>query len=49
MQKSIRVSDEIGKLDDEYRAADEAAREYLNSLSNDRSSVASDILSVDML
>ena len=37
------------KLDDEYRAAYKTARALLNSLSDDRSSVASDILSVDML
>ena len=49
MKKSIWVLDEMENLDDEYRSAYETAREYLNSLSDDRSSVASDILSVDIL
>ena len=44
MQKKMRVSNEMEKLDDEYRAAYETANEYLQSCQDERS----DILTIDM-
>ena len=49
MQKSMRLASEMEKLDDEYYSAYEAAREYLESRQDERCSVSSDILSIDML
>ena len=49
MQKSMRVSNEAEKLDDEYSSAYEAATEYLQSRQDDWSSVTSDILSINMI
>ena len=49
MQKSMRVSNEAEKLDDEYSSAYEAATEYLQSRQDERSSVTSDILSINMI
>ena len=49
MQKSMRVSNEAEKLDDEYSSAYEAATEYLQSRQDERSSVTSDILSIKMI
>lgn len=48
MQKSMRVSNEMEKIDDEYSSAYEAANEYLQSRQDERSSVTSDILSINM-
>ena len=49
MQKSMRVSNEMEKIDDEYSSAYEAANVYLQSHQDDRSSVTSDTLTTDML
>ena len=49
VQKSMRVSNEIEKMDEEYSAAYETAREYLESRQDYRSTASSDILSIDML
>ena len=49
MQKSMRVSNEAEKLDDGYSSAYEAATEYLQSRQDERSSVTSDILSINMI
>lgn len=49
IQKSKRVVSEMEKLEEEFHAAYETAREYLDSRKDDRSSVASDIISIDML
>ena len=49
MQKSMRVSNEAEKLEDEYSSAYEAATEYLQSRQDERSSVTSDILSINMI
>lgn len=48
-QKSIRVSSEMEKLDDEYRTAYKTAKDHLQSRQYKRSSVFSDILSIDMI
>ena len=49
MQKSMRVSGEMEKLEDEYHSANEAANEYLQSRQDDRASTVSEILSIDLL
>lgn len=49
LEKGKKVVAEMEKLEDEYSTASEAAREHLNARWDDRSSVASDILSVDMV
>ena len=49
MQKSMRVSNEMEEIIDEYSSAYEAANEYLQSRQDDRSSVTSDNLTIDML
>ena len=41
MQKSMRVSNEMEKIDDENSSAYEAANEYLQSRQDNRSSVTS--------
>ena len=49
MQKSMRVSNEMEKTDNEYSSAYEAANEYLQSRQDHRASVTSDTLTIDML
>ena len=49
VQKSMRVSNEIEMMDEEYSATYETAREYLESRQDYRSTAVSDILSIDML
>ena len=49
LEKGKKVVAEMEKLEDEYFVASETAREHLNAQRDDRSSVASDILSVDMV
>ena len=49
VQKSMRVSNELEKILDEYSSAREAATDYLESRQDERSSVTSDILTIDML
>ena len=49
VQKSMRVSNEIEKMDEEYSATYETAREYLESRQDYRSTAVSDIVSIDML
>ena len=49
VQKSMRVSNELEKILDEYSSACEAATDYLKSRQDERSSVTSDILMIDML
>ena len=44
IQKSMRVSNEMEKIDDEYSSAYGAGNEYLQSRQDDRSSVTSEIL-----
>ena len=47
-EKERKVSAEMDKMIDEYAAASVPAREHLNALQDDRSSVASDILTIDL-
>ena len=49
MQKSMRVSNEMERIYDEYSSAYEAANEYLQSRQDDRSSMTSDTLTIEML
>ena len=49
MQKNMRVSNEMEKIDDEYSSAYEAANEYLQSRQDDRSNVTSETLTIGML
>ena len=49
MQKSMRVSNEMETIDDEYSSAYEAANEYLQSRQDDRSNVTSETLTIEML
>ena len=49
VQKSMRVSNDLEKILDEYSSAHEAATDYLESRQDERSSVTSDILTIDML
>ena len=47
-EKERKVSAEMDKIIDEYAAASEPAREHLNARQDDRSSVVSDILTIDL-
>ena len=47
-EKNRNVLIEIDKIEDDFSSVSKAAREYLDSRSNDRSSVSSDILSIDL-
>ena len=47
-EKERKVSAEMDKIIDEYAAASEPARENLNARQDDRSSVSSDILTIDL-
>ena len=47
-EKERKVSAEMDTMIDEYAAASEPAREYLNARQDDRSSVVSDILTIDL-
>ena len=47
-EKGKKVLAELDKLECEYAAASEPAREYLHARQDDRSSVMSDILTIDM-
>ena len=47
-EKERKVSAEMDKIIDEYAAASELARMHLNARQDDRSSVASDILTIDL-
>ena len=47
-EKSRKVLIEIDKIEDDFSSVSEAAREYLDSRRNDRSSVSSDIISIDL-
>lgn len=49
LEKGKKIVAEMEKLEDEYSMASETAREHLNARRDDRSSVASDILSVDIV
>ena len=49
VQKSMRVSKELEKILHEYSSAGEAATDYLESRQDERSSVTTDILTMDML
>ena len=49
VQKSMPVSNELEKILDEYSSAREAATDHLESRQDERSSVTSDILTIDML
>ena len=46
-EKERKVSAEMDTIIDEYAAASEPAREYLNAQQDDRSSVVPDILTID--
>ena len=48
VQKSMRVSNELEKILHEYGSAREAATDYLESHQDERSSVTSDIFTIDM-
>ena len=49
IQKCMWASNEMEKIDDEYRSAYEAANEYLQSRQDGRSSVTSETLNIEML
>ena len=49
LQKGKRVVSEMETIDEDYCTACETAREYLESRIDDRSSVTSNIMSIDML
>ena len=49
LQKGQKIVNEMEKIEEEFYTAYEAAREYLDSRRDDASSVASDILSIDLL
>ena len=47
--KGSKVVTEMGNLENEFSAARETAREYVDARRDDRWNVTSDILSIDML
>ena len=47
-EKERKVSAEMDKIIDEYAAASEPAQEHLNARQDDRSSVVSDIITIDL-
>ena len=49
IQKGQRIVNEMEKIEEEFHTSYEAAREYLDSRRDEASSVASDILSIDLL
>ena len=49
IQKSMRVSNELEILAEEHSSAREEVKDYLASREDERSSVTSDILTIDML
>ena len=49
IQKGQRIVNEMEKIEEEFYTSYEAAREYLDSRRDEASSVASDILSIDLL
>ena len=49
IQKSMRVSNELEILVEEHSSAREEAKDYLATREDGRSSVTSDILTIDML
>ena len=49
MEKGKKFVIEIKKIEDDFSTANGAAREYLDSRRDDMSSVASDILSIDLV
>ena len=49
IQKSMRVSNELEILAEEHSSAREEVKDYLSSREDERSSVTSDILTIDML
>ena len=49
LQKSMRVSNELEMLVEEYSSAREDVKDYLVSREDERSSVSSEILTIDML
>lgn len=49
LEKGKKVVIEMEKLEDEFSTASETAREYLDSRRDDRSSVTSEILSIDLV
>ena len=48
-QKSMRLFNEMEKIENEYHSANAKAMVYLESRQDDRSSAASEILSIDLL
>ena len=49
LEKGSKVVTEMEKLEIEFSAASETAREYLDARRDDRSSVRSETLTIDML
>ena len=49
LQKSKKTVDEMEKIDEEFHAAHEAKREYLEIQRDEQSSISSGILSIDLL
>ena len=49
LKKGQKIVNEMEKIEEEFYTAYEAAREYLDSRRDDASSVASDILSINLL